>query len=199
MRNFLNMKDYEKKRYSFIANFFKDKKGKLLDVGCHGGDLKKYLPEGIVYYGVDSSDNSFPNYTCQDLNEKKLPFKNESFEMINCSAVLEHLFYPYEILAEMERVLKPEGLCVISLPNDRGLNSVFAAIFGKVCDYEASVYSHHWRFSIDTAQEFVEKKFKIINEKPSFGPLYDTYLPFLRFKFLCTEWVMACGKKRISK
>ena len=194
MKRFLDFENYGKKRYQFIAGFFSGRKGSLLDIGCHKGDLKFYLPEGIEYYGIDSSDNNFENYTKYDLNNKTLPFPDEMFDLINCSAVLEHLFYPYEILSELHRVLKHGGVCVISLPNDKGLNTLFSTVFGKIPDYDKGIYSHHWRFSISTARDFVSKKFKIINERPSFGPLYEKYLPFLKFKFLCTEWFMRCKK-----
>lgn len=33
MSKYLSMSNYEQKRYSFIAGFFKDKKGKFLDIG----------------------------------------------------------------------------------------------------------------------------------------------------------------------
>jgi len=194
MKRFLDLDNYGKKRYRFIADFFNNKSGKLLDIGCHKGDLKAYLSEGVEYYGIDSSDNNFENYTKYDLNSKTLPFPGGMFDLINCSAVLEHLFYPYEVLSELHRVLKRDGVCVISLPNDKGLNTLFSTFFGKIPDYDKSVYSHHWRFSISTARDFVSKKFKIINEKPSFGPLYEKYLPFLKFKPLCTEWFMVCEK-----
>jgi len=193
MRKFLDLSGYGKKRYTFIAGFFK-KEGRLLDVGCHKGDLRFYLPEGIEYHGVDSSENDFEHYTKRNLNEKNLPYPDGSFDMINCSAVLEHLLYPYEILVEMHRILKPGGTCVISLPNDKGLNSLFGAVFGKIPDYDTSVYSHHWRFSIDTARKFVSKKFRIVSGKPSFGPIYEKYFPFLRFSIFCTEWFMVCKK-----
>jgi len=194
MQRFLKFGKYKESRYNMIAGFFADKKGKLLDVGCHKGDLREYLSRGIEYYGVDSSENTFSNYTKCDLNDKKLPYADNMFDMINCSAVLEHLLYPREILGELCRILKSEGVCVISLPNDRGLNSIFSAVFKKVPDYDKSVFSHHWRFSIDTARGFVSEKLKIMSEKPSFGPLYEKYLRLLKFRPFCTEWFMVCKK-----
>src|SRR3989338_3444137 len=92
MKRFLDLDNYGRKRYRFIAAFFSGKRGKLLDIGCHKGDLKSYLAEGVEYYGIDSSDNGFKNYTKCDLNNKTLPFHDKMFDMINCSAVLEHLF-----------------------------------------------------------------------------------------------------------
>jgi len=195
MQRFLKLGKYKEKRYNMIASFFAGKKGKLLDVGCHKGDLKNYLSQDIEYYGVDSCNNDFATYTKCDLNEKKLPFSDKYFNMINCSAVLEHIFYPYEILSELERVLQDDGICVISLPNDKSPNAIFSVIFGEIPDYDKSIYDHHWRFSLRTARDFVGRKFTILYEKPSFGPLYDKYLPFLKVKNFATEWFMVCKKK----
>lgn len=194
IKRFLEHGDYGRRRYEFIAGFFSGT-GKLLDVGCCKGDLRNYLPQGIEYYGVDSDSNNFQNFTKHDLNSKRLPYADKTFDMINCSAVLEHLFYPYEILSELFRVLKDNGILLVSLPNDRGLNGIFGVLFGKIHSYDRSVSSHHWRFSIDTAREFVRKKFNIINERPAFGPFYEKYLPFLRFRIFSTEWFMVCKKK----
>ncbi len=45
-----------------------------------------------------------------------LPFRNDSFDGIVCSEVLEHLNDPASVLAETHRVTKPEGMFVASTP-----------------------------------------------------------------------------------
>ncbi len=195
MSKFLSMDNYEKKRYSLIASFFEGTKGKILDVGCCKGDLMKYLHQGLDYFGVDDLDNNFENYIKFDLNNMKLPFKNKKFDAINCSAVLEHLFYPLELLKEMKRVLKDEGVILVSLPNDKSLNALFCQLFVDIKPYDNNIYGHHWRFSIETARDFFEKDFQIIKELPEFGPIFRKYLPFLKFKIFCTEWFMLGVKK----
>lgn len=195
MSKWLLMNNYEAIRYRFIADFFKDTKGKFLDVGCCKGRLKKYLHQSLDYFGVDGIDNDFKNYIKVDLNSKKLPFKDKTFNAINCSAVLEHLFYPLELLREMKRVLKDDGVILLSLPNDKGLSGLLTQIFLNFGSYDDNISGHHWRFSIKTAREFLQKEFKIINEAPEFGPLFRRYLPFLKFKKFCTEWFMLGVKK----
>ena len=46
----------------------------------------------------------------------RLPFKNQSFDRIICSEVLEHVPDPDLVLAEIERILKPGGLFIASVP-----------------------------------------------------------------------------------
>jgi len=46
-----------------------------------------------------------------------LPFVDESFEAITSFETLEHLENRTQFLSELRRVLKPEGVCIISTPN----------------------------------------------------------------------------------
>jgi ubiquinone/menaquinone biosynthesis C-methylase UbiE len=195
MSRFLSMGNYEEKRYSFIASFFKEVKGRFLDIGCHSGALSKYLHSELEYFGIDGIDNGFKNYVKADLNAKRLPFTDNMFDAINCSAVLEHLFYPHDILKEMKRLLKDGGTILVSLPNDKSLNALFSQLFVGIRPYDKNIHGHHWKFSIKTAQEFFEKEFKVIREEPEYGPLFRKYLPFLKFKLFCTEWFMLGVKK----
>jgi len=196
MSGILAMYDYEAKRYKFIANYFKGIEGKILDIGCCKGGLRRYLADRLEYYGIDGLRQNLQNYIFADLNNKGLPFKDKVFDAVNCSAVLEHLFYPLELLKEIKRVLKDDGVVLISLPNDKGLNRMVLDLFLDIRSYEDSVYGHHWRFSIKTARDFFQKEFEIIQEYPEFGPLFNRYLFFLKFRKFCTEWFMLGVKKR---
>ncbi len=46
-----------------------------------------------------------------------LPFENESFEVVTMLAVLEHLNYPLEMIQEIARVLKPNGVLILTVPS----------------------------------------------------------------------------------
>ncbi len=46
-----------------------------------------------------------------------LPFKDESFDFIACTEVLEHLKNPFCVIEELVRVLRPEGFLLLSIPN----------------------------------------------------------------------------------
>ena len=195
MSRILAVYNYEATRYTFIGNFFKNIRGKILDVGCCRGGLRKYINRELDYYGVDVLTNNFENYIRIDLNSKILPFKNKQFDAVNCSDVLEHLFYPLEMLKEIKRVLKDNGVVLISLPNDKGLNRIFLDLFSNIRSYEDTIFSHHWKFSIRTAREFFQKEFKIIEESPEFGPIFSKYLFFLKFRKFCSAWFMLGIKK----
>lgn len=46
-----------------------------------------------------------------------MPFKNNTFDVVECSSVLEHVDDPKKVIEEMIRVLKPGGICYINAPN----------------------------------------------------------------------------------
>jgi SAM-dependent methyltransferase len=195
MSHWLAMGDYEQRRYGLVAGFFTEFHGRLLDVGCHKAGLRKYLGPGVEYVGVDNMAEGCPGVIATDLNEGKLPFDDGTFGAVVCTATLEHLFRPLELLQEMARVLNDAGRILISVPNDRGLSAIVSAMFFRIPPYEAQVYGHHWRFSRETARRFVSRAFEIEREAPHFGPLYDRYLFFLKWSALCTEWFMFGHKK----
>ena len=195
MSGILAMYNYEARRYTFIGNYFRNIKGKLLDVGCCRGGLRKYINRELDYYGVDVLINNFENYIRINLNSKILPFKNKQFDAVNCSDVLEHLFYPLEMLKEIKRVLKDDGVVLVSLPNDKGLNRIFLDLFSNIRSYEDTIFDHHWRFSIQTARKFFQNEFKIIEESSEFGPMFSKYLFFLKFRKFCSAWFMLGIKK----
>ncbi len=51
-----------------------------------------------------------------DINNK-LPFKNNEFDLIWCSEVIEHLINPTETISEFHRILKNNGKMIITTPN----------------------------------------------------------------------------------
>jgi SAM-dependent methyltransferase len=54
-------------------------------------------------------------------NAEALPFHDGWFDGVTCIGTLEHFLAPERALAEMRRVLKPEGRACIMVPNSRAL------------------------------------------------------------------------------
>ena len=55
-------------KFVVIEKILKDENGSLLDLGSRDQILKKFLPEKIVYTGVDISENKDTNNIIFDLN-----------------------------------------------------------------------------------------------------------------------------------
>jgi ubiquinone/menaquinone biosynthesis C-methylase UbiE len=89
---------------------------KTLDLGCGDG---RYAPLFKNYIGVDLNPPQGKKFIKEDA--RKLSFRNNSFEFIFCTALIEHLRDYKKVLSEIKRVLKPGGLLLISAPTPAGL------------------------------------------------------------------------------
>jgi SAM-dependent methyltransferase len=62
----------------------------------------------------------------------KIPYASDSFDAIIASGVLEHVAMDYESLKEIYRILKPDGVLIISyLPNWLSVNEWFRRVIRK--------------------------------------------------------------------
>lgn len=98
----------------------------LLDIGC-GWEAKllksvePYIASGV---GIDfkapeiaDANGGGKLRTISMTLEKELPFEDASFDVVTMIAVLEHLEHPIEIVSEINRVLKPDGALIITVPS----------------------------------------------------------------------------------
>ena len=95
-----------------------EERGKLaaLDVGCRKGYQTLLLEKkGYAVTPIDV-EKSFNRCIIVDAN-KKLPFKDNSYDLIWCSEVIEHLANPFFTVNEFRRILKPGGAMVLTTPN----------------------------------------------------------------------------------
>jgi SAM-dependent methyltransferase len=93
-------------------------KGKLLDIGC-GSKPYKNLFRVNLYIGLDIK-NSSHSHTDESIdvyyNGRSFPFKDEQFDSAFSSEVFEHIFELDEVLREINRVMKKNGLALFSVP-----------------------------------------------------------------------------------
>lgn len=98
------------------------RKLKILDVGCGTGGNINFLSQFGKVYGIDSSPLAI-NY-CKKHGYKntklsdavKLPFKEKQFDLIFLLDVLEHIKDHKKAIKEAKRVLKDDGLIVVTAP-----------------------------------------------------------------------------------
>lgn len=101
---------------------------KILDAGYGSGEIiTLYKDNDNSVIGTElSSDNINKYQSLHDSPSVKcdvhyLPFKNNIFEVINFTDLLEHLENPQSALNEISRLLKPGGLLVMSTPNSQSI------------------------------------------------------------------------------
>lgn len=96
-----------------------------LDIGCGRGGVLEQVGDGVTYpFGVDPDGVSLVEHRLPELPRAvaladALPFKDESFDLILCSWVLEHVAEPERVFNEAARCLKPGGAFIFLTPNAR--------------------------------------------------------------------------------
>jgi SAM-dependent methyltransferase len=109
------------------------KSGRLLEIGaapfCMTLLMKEALPYEIslINYGSEgdvhlsgSREGRNLVFPCLGTNVEceALPYDDGHFDVVLCAEVIEHLtFYPTLMLREIHRILKPDGLMVLTTPN----------------------------------------------------------------------------------
>jgi methionine biosynthesis protein MetW len=181
---------------------------RVLDVGCADGDFLMMLKEKSSsiseLYGIDISEEAVAEASrkgvhayCLDVDIERFPFENEFFDAIFCGDVIEHLYDPDHLLDELYRVLKKNGVCILTTPNLASwYNRVFLLLGYQPVFTEVSlrhdvghpfpfwsIAGHIRMFTLKALCQLVEiHGFKII-QKIGFG--IDTHVEYgKRFKIL---------------
>ncbi len=117
------------------ASAYKGKK--VLEVGCGAGNILKKIPFDKIY-GIDISEvllkrakiklNGRAHLALGD--GEKMPFREDGFDMVICTEVVEHTYSPQALLENICRVLNSEGKLIISIPNEGLINFLKKLYFG---------------------------------------------------------------------
>jgi SAM-dependent methyltransferase len=113
-------------RYHFGAQVVAGKE--VLDASCGVGYGIEILSQAgaVAVTGVDISAEAigeanarFGEYAAglAEADLRDLPFEDDSFDVVVSFETIEHVEEPEKALAEIDRVLRPEGILVISSPN----------------------------------------------------------------------------------
>jgi len=163
----------ERKR---IVEKFKKPPGALLDLGCGtGGFLKVMARGGWKAQGIEKSDKIKKYSTeenkiyCADLLDMK--FDGGSFDVITLWQVLEHLSDPKKYLAEINRLLKEDGILVVSVPNIGSMQ----AKFGANKWFHLDVPRHIWHFTPETVSELLRRAGFRVKEIKHFSLEYNSF------------------------
>jgi SAM-dependent methyltransferase len=162
----------------------------ILDVGCGPGyflrEARRWFPNSSItgldyelalldWVGIEGAE-------LVQGSAETLPFADNSFEVLACLQVLEHLPCPDRAIAEIHRVLKPGGFACIATPN---LGCWSAKVAGKKWHgYRDDHIS--LRSSADWARALRSGGFEILQE----GTTLLSGMPLLRLPpFILFSWV----------
>lgn len=160
-------------------------RGKLLDVGCGRRPYEKtYFANADSYLGTDYlTDRSCPDVVASALD---LPFDDESFDTVTSTEVLEHVPEPLRALKEMHRVLRQDGILIITVPMHWPRHEV---------PYD------FWRFTYDGLLHLLEESnfqvIRLFNRGRSYAYLGQVVqhiqpIPFSLFSWLVNRFFLWC-------
>lgn len=103
---------------------------KILDIGCAMGGFLDYLSDKGYknLFGVDVINDyvKIAKHNVSLGTVYSIPFKEHVFDVVVLDQVLEHLEDPVKALKEIKRVLKPEGIVCVGVPDaSEYINYVF--------------------------------------------------------------------------
>jgi 2-polyprenyl-6-hydroxyphenyl methylase/3-demethylubiquinone-9 3-methyltransferase len=111
-------------RKQFVLEYLKKFHGKLLDLGCNRGFYISQYKNGqafgvdIAYAVLKKAHERFPQGQFIEGDAQNLSFiRSNSFDSILCSEMIEHVPFPQKVFTECYRILKPQGLLLITTPN----------------------------------------------------------------------------------
>jgi len=138
----------------FISNFIKSKPGAVLDIGCGTGAMLEYLSrtsEDVV--GIDN--NLLPILYSKNRSGVKrlvacdarfISMKDNAFDLVIASDLLEHIAEDEMVLSEIARILKSKGKLIVTVP-------AFAFLWSK---HDEAAH-HVRRYNIDLLRIKIQK------------------------------------------
>lgn len=133
-----------------------------LDVGCGGGILSEEIARlGFAVTGIDPAGPSLRmaaghaqagglRIAYEQGSGEAIPFRNDSFDVVFCCDVLEHVRDVAKVVAEISRVLKPGGVFCYGTLNRTFLSKLVAINIAQVWKRWAMAPPslHAWRMFI---------------------------------------------------
>ncbi|WP_027138086.1 class I SAM-dependent methyltransferase [Gaetbulibacter saemankumensis] len=163
------------KRKLHLINSFNTESKKLLDVGCGTGDfLQVAKSNSWEVVGIE------PNNEARKLANKKtdqavfnsenlFKLKQNSFDVITLWHVLEHVQNLEDQIATFKKLLKPNGVLVIAVPNYKSYDARFYKSFWAAFD----VPRHLWHFNKESIRNLFSKfGMQVIKIRPM---LFDAF------------------------
>jgi SAM-dependent methyltransferase len=129
---FKELEEYRFDKLSYLprmVDFFAYREKALLEVGCGVGiDLVRFAQGGARVTGIDLSPialelaglNFAHHKLAGDLclmNGEALDFEDNSFDIVYAHGVLQYTANPIKMVAEISRVLKPDGQAILMVYN----------------------------------------------------------------------------------
>lgn len=153
-----------KNKFNLLIKEFKNPK--VLDFGCGTGDFVKYLLSKNIS-GVGVEPNSFAREIALSKNIKVFEninlLQNQKFDIITLWHVLEHIPDYQNQIKELKKLLTPNGIIIIAVPNFNSYDAKHYKEYWAAYD----VPRHIWHFSQTTIKKLaMDYNFNLKTIKP---------------------------------
>lgn len=126
--------------------------GRVLDVGCREKPYEPWLTSAREVIGLDVRPG--PKVDVVAAPGSRWPFEAASFDAVLCTQVLQYVDEPRALLGEIDRVLRPGGTFVLTVP--------FAY-------NEHAALPDYWRFSVHALERLVAEHADVIERRAEGG------------------------------
>lgn len=153
----------------------------LLDVGCGRGEfLQGFSNCGLTVCGIDRTIAAericnTAELKAVQLEHEKIPYADNTFDVVFSKSVIEHFYYPEKIMQEMYRVLKPGGQIITLTPDWTSIYKIF---------YED--YTHRTPFTLGSLRDIqLMQGFDEVQVEAFFQLPFLWRYPYLKPIFFC--------------
>lgn len=199
----------------------KVKKSKLLDVGSSTGIIDSIIAQGFdEVWGIDI-DKVGVDFARKEFKRKNLHFEvgsalalrfhDNSFDVVICTHVYEHVNDPKKLFKEIYRVLKPGGVCYLAAINafwpiephynliflswlPKNIANIYVKIFGKAEKYWENPMFRNQLINLVKKFKIYDYTGKILSEPKKFGyqnkSIPKIFSSFLRFLTPTFFWLL---------
>jgi 2-polyprenyl-3-methyl-5-hydroxy-6-metoxy-1,4-benzoquinol methylase len=146
-----------------LINSLQPNKGRILDIGAGTGDFLLVAKEnGWKTVGAEPSEKAKAIAKKKGISfvEATTELVDHSFDVISMWHVLEHVPNLENQIAELKRLLKPNGTLIIAVPNFKSFDAKHYGKFWAAYD----VPIHFWHFSKTAIKKIFEKEEMIIEK-----------------------------------
>lgn len=137
--------------YPDLKRILADVDGRVLDVGCAEKPYAPWAPRASQWFGIDVYDG--PQVDALMRPGEQWPVDDGSADLVLCAAVLSHVVDLDQFAAEIDRVLVPGGIVVVTVP--------FVYNEVKMTEY--------WRFTRYGIRELLSRRLEIVEVRTRGG------------------------------
>ncbi|MBI5179036.1 MAG: glycosyltransferase [Nitrospinae bacterium] len=142
---------------------------RILEIGCAAGETGRALKEadprrevvGVEFdrQAAREAEKLLDHVFCADIEKFRIPYPEGYFDCIIYADVLEHLREPSAVITRHKRLLGPEGVMVMSIPNVRHVSVVAQLMEGRWTYQEEGLLdkTHLRFFTLAEVKEMLEQ------------------------------------------